>query len=410
MKIPRYSFFFLSTLALFSVVALFLAFASFQNKITYQKCEELGLPILEINIEGGKKVKEKNNYLKASFNIAGISGKCKIRGHGNSTWKALKKPYLLKLNAPESLLGMKSAEKWILMANYFDKTSLRNAYSSYIAKNIFSNQRWSPDNRFITLFINGRYEGLYQIYEKIEQHENRLDLKPDSFLMVVNTRMNKEFNFVTKGFVHISNQDNGITEAKFTDYKNYVQKAEDVLYSDNFKDSAEGWQHYMDIDSFIDWFLINEYGKNHDALFTASCYFFYDSEKGKLCMGPVWDFDIAFGADHHDGCNLPEGWYVNQFFWYKRLFEDKVFVNALKSRWEEKADDLRASIEWIKQEAEMLQEARMLDDAIWKTIGNRIWPHTPGWRQRKTYVSEVKYMTDWCQQRFDWLDAAIKQL
>ncbi|MBQ1727487.1 MAG: CotH kinase family protein, partial [Treponema sp.] len=179
MSIKRYSPLFPLFIFLAMVIMAVTAMLSFSAHITPQKCEESGTPVLYIDTEGGKKIKTKEKYVKATYSInyggKNLSGSCKIRGRGNTTWKTrelYKKPYLLKLDKAASLLGLPEAEKWILMANTADKTSLRNAYAYYLAKNVWKDGLWTPDAKFLALFVNGRYEGLYALTEKIEIRQN----------------------------------------------------------------------------------------------------------------------------------------------------------------------------------------------------------------------------------------------
>ena len=151
--IRRYSYVFGLSLFLLAFGALFAFLVSSDRKITVAECKKLGLPILEISTDKLKEIKSKEKYVKASFTLGNsseyekISGGCKIRGHGNSTWKTTftqKKPYLLKLESPASLLGMKGARKWILMANACDRSMLRNYYAEYLTHNVWNRMRWNP--------------------------------------------------------------------------------------------------------------------------------------------------------------------------------------------------------------------------------------------------------------------------
>ena len=325
---------------------------------------------------------------------------------------------------------MPKAEKWVLMANTADKTSLRNSYAEYLAKKVFTNQTWIPSSKFIIFYINGRFEGLYGLTEKVEMAQNRI--KPSSgqsdnsseksFLVEIRSQLDKDWNFITSHKIPFSirkeieiaaeNSRKGKiefcyseqTEKIYKDYQNTIQAIEDIIFSDYFSDSEKGWQKYLDKDSFVDWYLINEFTKNHDAAYKSSSFMFYDGNAEKIFMGPTWDFDISCGNISWDDCEIPEGEYINSKGWYQRLFEDENFKKAVHNRFLEKSKELEKSFTWLQSQANQLTPAIKINDAVWKNIGHRQWPHAPGWKNRKTYQAEVDYMIDFLKKRRIWLE------
>lgn len=359
---------------------------------------------MHIDTMAGKKINSKINYVTAMYEAEELSGSCKIRGHGNTTWQTrelYKRPYLLKLNKAAPLFGMEQSKKWILMANTADKTSLRNEYAYFLARNVWNRMKWTPDARFAAVFINGKFNGLYQVTEKIEYE--KLSLPKGSFLATVNSRLNKEWNFRTSRGTKISIRMGEKSEAEYKQMEQIIQNAEDVIFSPDFKSAEKGWQSVIDEDSFVDWYLINEFTKNHDAKFQASCYFYYDSQAKKIFMGPLWDLDISCGNINYDGCQDPEGFWVNKDQWYKRLFEDEYFAGKVAERWNETKQKLISSFDWLENESKNVKPFVMLNDSVWHNLGRRQWPHAPGWKNRKTYESEVDYMTDFLKKRAQWM-------
>lgn len=392
----------------FAIIVIILFFCSKENRITPDVCKNQGLPVLFVDTLAGKKINSKTDYVPARYEIDGIFGECKIRGHGNTTWQTrefYKKPYLLKLNEPNSILGMEPFEKWVLISNTADKTSLRNEYSYYLSKNVWNKLKWTPESRFVALFLNGKYNGLYSITEKIEYE--KLNLKEGSFLACVNSRMNKEWNFETLHGIKISIRMKNKTETEYKQMQSIIQQAENSIFSDDFLDKEIGWRCFIDEDSLVDWYLINEWTKNHDAAFQSSCYFFYDSITEKIYMGPIWDFDISAGNINYDECEKPEGYWINTSQWYKRLFQDKDFVNKVVARYNEKTFELEESLDWINNESKRIKPFVEINNSVWPNIGKRQWPHAPGWKNRKTYEDEVDYMVKFLQQRKIWLDKEL---
>lgn len=286
MEIRRHSLTFTILFCLSALCMALAAWLSFSAEITLEDCKELGLPVLTVDTEGGKKIKSKETYLKAVYMLydgeAATGGGCKIRGRGNTTWRTrelYKKPYLLKLDQAASLLDFPAAEKWVLMANTADKTQLRNTYATYLASRVFTGMPWTPGERFVSLFINGTYAGLYGLTEKIEAVSGRLPISEadGSFLFEVNSRQNKDWNFRSERGVPFSIRTALPPDtARFKKQQAIIQLAEDRLFDAKPGDSTEGWQSLLDTESFADWYLVNELTKNHDARFNSSCYFFYD--------------------------------------------------------------------------------------------------------------------------------------
>ena len=409
-KIYRHSIKFTALIVVFSFIALAAGIISIKQNITLQKSENTGIPSLSINTESNRRIRSKKKYIKASFYDGNFSGGCKIRGHGNSTWRLpkAKKPYLLKLNKKHGLLGMAPAEKWILFANLSDATSLRNSYATYLARNVFTNQRYIPDYRFANIFINGRYEGLYCIFEKVEEEQMSFN-SPESFIFEVNHRNSRTWTFNSKQGISFCIHNNDIPEEQYLVEKNIIQDFEDILYSPDFKDDYKGYKNRMDMDSFVDWYLINEFTKNKDADFEFSCYLYFDAATKKIGMGPIWDFDLSCGGNFEQNFSYEKMW-VNQKGWFKRLFEDENFQKAVKDRWNERKHLLQESFEWIDQNGKRISDAAELNDSVWKTFGHKQWPHIPGWRKRKTHKAHVDYMKTWLSSRYKWLDKEINRI
>lgn len=443
--IRRYSagLVFLFVLLSFGCVLAFLL--SSEREVTFESCKNLGLPILELYTNKNKEITSKEDYVKGDFTLTDssvvLTGKCKVRGHGNSTWKTTftkKKPYLLKLDREENLLGMPAARKWILMANSCDRSMLRNFYAEHLTHNVWDKMRWNPQSKFITLFINGKYRGLYSITEKVEVEKSRVEFEGEGFLAEIDSHGGRPYSFSSPTGLRFHIRSPKSTEENYKKWAEKITGLENILYSENWL-KKDGYKKYFDMDSFVDWYLLSEFSKNYDAKFYNSVFMNYDYSQDKLFMGPAWDHDIAFGNsgesstgsnsynslvsnsawiqmfrgfDFSKNSTMPsneEGFLINQSSWYHRLFNDADFVNAVEKRWCETRLELKSSIDWLKEQGELLNSAGELNDSVWHIIGSAIWPRAPGYRDRKTYKSEVKYLTDWCERRFEWMDSIFYQ-
>ena len=360
-----------------------------------------------------------------------------IKGRGNTTWYDMpKKGYNIKFDKQQSLFGLPASKKWCILANYDDKTLLRNKFSSVLGKEIF-NSEWNPYSYSVDVVWNGEFRGNYTLSEKNTIEDSRIDIQDISdygsaaftdqngdgvidlydggFILEIDERLDAPYWFFTskeKTPVTLKEPDEVSREIQLHVNK-IVLDAENSLYSDYFTDPNEGWRKYFDENSVIDWLFTNEIARNHDAPYYASIYKFYSPEDGKLHYGPIWDFDMGFGNDGENG-KRPEqgittGWYVKNGFWTARMFKDSAFVVNVINRWREKKAELDAAV------AEIFP-ALARDDSIsaecnfmkWKILGTYVWPNPVGFEKRLTYQSEVDYMKDWLEERIAWLDDAIE--
>ena len=349
-----------------------------------------GLPVMWIETEGRKDITSKDEYLRASFKLvedvntraAGdiTEDSVSIKGRGNSTWGMAKKPYALKFDNKISLLGEPKDKSWVLLANYTDKTMLRNHMAFYLGK--ISNLDYTPRSHFVELMLNGRYNGTYQLCEKLKISINRVNVGDDGFLLEIDAKAGADdIIFSTNRLsqpVNIKDSDVKEDDGNYLFIKNYVINAENTLFSDKFKDIEDGWQKYMDINSFVDWYLINEISKNNDACLYTSCYMNL-KRGGKLKMGPLWDFDIAFGNIDYHGAYLIDGFWVKKATWYSRLFEDPAFVAKVKERFSyfySKQDDIMREID---SNANYLKYAVQENENRWHTFYTYTWPNYDIW-------------------------------
>jgi spore coat protein CotH len=227
----------------------------------------------------------------------------------------------------------------------------------------------------------------------------------------------KPFNWFSDHVIPFSLKDPD-DYSDWTKIQDYLNEVEDVLYGNNFEDDTEGWRKYLDEDSFIDWYLVNEVAKNNDACWHSSVYMYFNPKDGKIHMGPLWDFDIGFGNIDYNGCDQYEGFWIKNSGWYSRLFQDSGFVTAVKNRWSETKSDLEALgstesssvVTSVSEMADNLKTDAEVNFNVWTILGTYVWPNAAGYEERTTYQSEVDYLTLWLKNRIAWLDDAIGSL
>lgn len=368
-----------------------------------------GLPVVWIETAGKKGITSKDTYLRASFKLvenlsnsdaADISAdNANIKGRGNSTWEMPKKPYKLKFDTKIQLLGEPKDKSWVLLANYLDKTFLRNQTAFYMGE--ISNLDYTPHFHFVELILNGRYDGTYQLGENLKVSKDRVNVGDDGFLLEIDAKAGiDEVVFSTPHLISPVNIKEPAVAAGDDNYnyiRDFVLKAENALFSDNFTDKDNGWQKYMDLESFVDWYLINEIAKNNDACLYSSC-FMNLKRGGKLKMGPLWDFDIAFGNSNYNNTHLTSGFWIKNTTWFTRLFQDPAFVAKVKERFDYFYGRRNDIIRDINENATYLQYSAQENNNKWHTLYTNVW-----FDAGVSYAKEVLSLKEWINARFEWL-------
>jgi len=351
-----------------------------------------------------------------------------FQGRGNFTWSLPKKGYAFELqdgasNAlDQELLGMPAGSDFALYACYTDKTCLRNALVFALGQQL---GRWSPRTRFVELFIDDQYQGLYMIWERIRRDAARVDLpKPaDSsasgdisggyIIRHEGGGKGEGGDFLTTSdrvyTYHYPNEAD-ITTEQAAYIRGAVQQLEDALQA-NPADYATG----LDVMSWIDRGIVEEVTNNWDG-YVHSIYMTKDADDvgGRWGMGPLWDFDLAFGNGNVTGYNCETDVWAYQIVrgypddvptYWLALYADASFQHAWKCRYQDlRADALAlATFEariaaWITFTA----AARARDQDIWPTIGMPLFPNCT---EEPTYDADVTYLHDWIAARLTWLDA-----
>lgn len=374
-----------------------------------------GLPIINIYTNDSLDITSKEDYLRGNVIIWGgipyenVSGDMKIRGRGHSTWENHpKKPYQLKFDTETEVLGMIEARKWIFLAEHSDKTLIRNSLAFEMGH--LSNMEWTPQYVFSEVFINDDYKGTYNLCEKVEAGPNRVNIGDNGFLCEIDTPSHLDpddiFFNSTKFTIQIKEPETTNGSEEYNYIRDLIIEFEDVLYSDNFKDQTNGYQKYIDVASFVDWYLINEISKNLDSKSYSSMYFSH-IPGGKIKMGPIWDFDLSFGNVNYTECEFVDTWWTKRHAWFKRLFEDPYFLQKVRERFAYYKENQSYLLEFIDTKAEQLHYAQQENDQRWDIYGNYIWPNPVVF---DTYEEDLDYLKNWFTERMKWLDEAYAKL
>lgn len=385
---------------------------------------------------------DKDNYNTRFSKATEYDGDINIEIRGTSSSNYPKKQFSLETqdvwgtNNNVSIFGWPKENDWILYAPYSDKSLLRNVLAYKISAEM---NHYAPRTQLCEVFINNEYQGVYVFTEKVKRDEGRVDI---SKLKKSDLSGNK----VSGGYIlQVDRQDLGkyswtspysplggsttdiniiCTYPKLEDIQlqqinyinNWFTSFEDNLNGGNFDNPKEGYKNYIDVNSFIDFFLVQEISKNVDG-YRLSSYLHKDrSDKDSLLhAGPVWDFNLGFGnADYCQGGSY-EGWaynfndicshHFNQVpFWWSKLLEDEQYRNQLKCRWNElRASTLRTKTlnKWIDQQVEVLSNAQVRNFETWNVLSSYVDPNN---YIGHTYENEVDYFKTWLNNRLEWMD------
>lgn len=350
-----------------------------------------------------------------SKDYAGTYESVQMKGRGNSTWGYPKKPYAIKLDKKAEVLGMPKHKRWVLLANWMDRTNMRNDVAFEIGRRM-SGLAWTPRGKFVDVVFNGRYQGNYYLCEQIKIDSNRVNIDemkttdinmPEitgGYLLEFDTNYDEVNKFRTDLLhfpVNFKDPDEDVLQQEQFEYiKNYVNDVEAKLV--NHAEYAE-IESLIDMDSYIDWWLLHELAINGEPGHPKSSYM-YKARNGKLFAGPIWDFDWGtFSSSYQNR------WVIPHAIWYPYLLKYPKFIEKLKERWQEYRNSLEAVAIYIENIGETLKESGMYDC--------QMWPIKPGYTggyingdELLSYPESIDQLKSRYIQRFNWIDENISKL
>ena len=384
-----------------------------------------GLPKVNIETPQGQAITSKEEWMEgATITIYDTDGtqtsyKTSVKGRGNSTWAYPKKPYAIKLDKKNEILGMHKHKRWCLLANYVDRTMMRNDVAFEIARHM-PGLDYTPSGKFVELFLNGVHQGNYYLCEQVKVDKNRvniteLDEKATSglgitggYLMELDSHYDEEFKFMSQYYDmpwQFKDPD-VVNDAQYDYMRNFVNEMEASL-NDPTRFANREFTKYMDLESFVDWWLVYELTMNYETYYPNSTFMYKDIDTDgaitKIKAGPVWDFDFK--------TFLPE--YTHQFgtkhdLYYPRLFMDEEFRLLVKERWQKvKESDLLTYISsYIDKNEELLTASDELNTPMWPITG----ADAVNKDSMLNFHDAVQRIKDALQKKYIWLETAIQNL
>jgi spore coat protein CotH len=362
---------------------------------------DTGLPVFYIDTQGTQPIISKEDYVKMNIKIVSDNPaycmektglKDEIRGRGNTTWSYPKKPYRIKFNKKTSLFGLPEAKSWVLLANYKDATLLSNTIAFELGKRF--NLPYTNHYVHIELVLNGVYQGSYVLTEQVQVGNGRVDIDEDNgYLVELDVYYDEEPKFKTANLqlpVMIKSPEDLTDPAGYNFVKDSLNDLDAVLSSGDFPNND--YTDLMDMDNFVDFIMINEIVRNGELGHPKSTYLYKDTDQ-KIKMGPLWDFDWAFGLGGHTSIDLSTaksrmkgGWF------FSRFFNDPSFVSKYTIRWNEKYPDIADISTFIDTMYDRLKISQSLNSRRWYSVD---------------YKGEIYKLKTWWSNRIQYLNGAI---
>ena len=342
------------------------------------------LPIVRINTSNRINAQEKvmahmgiicgkagRNMVKDKAND--YDGTVKIKYRGNSSLGFNQKKFTIETcteagkEHDASLLGMPAEHDWVLLAPYNDVSMMRDPLAFRMWEEM---GHWAPRFRMVEMVLNGKYEGVYILTEKIKHDDNRVNiatLKEEDnsgreltggYLLRIDTYNGDDATFQSKvpgigdGLFNkqiiwtcLYPKKKNLTDEQFSYIQSFIDSVELCIHSDSYTDKQWGYGRYLKVSSFVDYFIHTELSLNADA-YKRSAYFYKtkqneDGSGGQLYAGPVWDYNLAYGNCNFCGANDIYGWAYNGCStnptpeMWKRLIDDPSFRKKVEARYTE---------------------------------------------------------------------------
>lgn len=357
-----------------------------------------------------------------------------IRGRGNSTWGTGKNPYKVKLDKKANLFNMGKNKHWVLLADYYDPSHMRNKATYWLGSQL--GMEFTPECVYVDVVMNGEYYGSYLLAEQIRVGENRVDI--DDLSTDDESMHTSSGEALTGGYLlamHPYGDETGATfktkrdnneylieSPSFDDYpadaadakaaqikyiSDYMQETEDAIYASDGMYNGKSYSDYLDVASAIDYYWVQEISMNGDGFGSTSTYL-YKKRSGKLYWGPLWDFDyVAWGNNEYDALSQSyEGWMHRGSTWFDKLLRHKEVADQLIARW----PTIREKLVALYQDGGVLDQYAEQIAYSQKYNKELVGANYDEQYMDKTFADDVTQLKTWIEMRTKWIDSNVQDL
>ena len=360
-----------------------------------------------------------------------VDSKSNIKIRGNTTAGQPKKAWNIKFSGKTSVLGLPKGKKWNLLANSMDKSLMRDTLSYNFG--LENGVRYTSQSRYVDVYLNGEFKGNYQLCEPVEAKSNRVETdaynaENNDILLEVGTRNEPDVDHFTTGILRqtfdVNDPEKGDdlsddeVNAKIDRARTFLNEFENTLKNNG--DDLYEISRYIDIDTFVDFYIANEYFKNVDFNFSSTRFYIKDN---KLYAGPMWDLDLSSGnckssyyTDYYVNGDSAKGFRCRNQEYYKRLFKNPEFEALVKKRYY----DLQFQIQNLyRNDSVAVNSINHLIETYGTSFERNYREKTQfgaGWPIRyndgysfagesdwQTWMDPINFLRDWLERRNNWI-------
>ena len=385
-------------------------------------------------------VPEGFSYVDSDAGLESVEGlSMDIRGRGNTSWGADKKPYKIKLDEKTKILGMGKNKHWALLANAYDPTLMRNRITYWLGREL--GMAFTPSGYPVDVFMEGEYYGTYLLCETIRVDKNRVEIdelteddqeapaitggyfiqfmQDPGSEAVFDTKKGTALQNVEPNFDPEEGDDQTGTEEQKAYIRGYLQEAEDALHEGETPDEndpsgyrALDYRDYYDLDSAALYWLFQEFTMNCDAYTTGSSYMYKTRDRdgepgsGRIFWGPLWDFDYAYD---YMGDPIPgDGNFLTQTEWMTALMTDGS-EGSMRERIKAKWPEFRAAL------IEVVEPGGIIDQYYEEVKASQAYDQEKhGWEDDEgnplVYKAAVEALRSWILGRIEWFDENLDKV
>jgi hypothetical protein len=376
------------------------------NEYTVNISWDDALAHIYIDTEGGAPIDSKEEYVNTKLTLDGrskyedrvfeLSDLARIKGRGNSTWSWPKKPYKIKLDSKESLFGLLPEKDWVLLADYQDGTHLLHAVAFKIGRLLempFTNTIIP-----VEVSLNGDYLGLYGLTEQIEVKTNRVNVgDDDGLLLEFDQYYDEEWQFRSAAYdLPVMVKDPGLdTAAELALIQSDFEAFEALVVSEDFPNTD--YLDHIDAISIANYLIVYMLTANEEINHPKSTYM-HKSATGKYAMGPIWDFDWAYGFEgtgrHFSNFDKPLFWSppATGTNFFARMMSDPKIEVLIKNQWTAfKADHLSELMAYMEEQVFIIEGAKARNVVLWPN----------------NLETDVGVMKSWLENRVMYMDSFV---
>lgn len=371
----------------------------------------VGVPRLVIETENFLDIRNRETEIPAQLQIYGKDAPeseimyLTLRGRGNTSFTDMPKAsYKIEFSEKQTLFGMPEDKDWALIANYADRTHLKNFITYKLAS--WLEDEYVPRTQYVELYLNREYQGLYLLSETVKVGKDRVNIPKDnrSFLLEVGPTPKEGKNYFNqdgKLFEICSPKD--LDSSSYATVTNHIKAWSQFLNKDLSADGND-LESWLDVDDFVRYYWIQELTKNLDAAFHRSIFFTWEIGS-PFKMGPIWDFDMGYGNWVVSDWQGPDGFPIRSEGWASLMFKNKKFVQNIHDYWASHRDFFNTLPDSISKYGKIVEPYTSNEFKRWPTLGYaENITHKEAYR---SYSESIDSLNSWIGQRIQWIDKSF---